>query len=56
MRKLSKFDEEHRRLISANTDKRYFTRIPVLPDEVDEKKTRLHLATKIQRVPNKASK
>ena len=51
---MDEFNEERKKLVSAHTDKRYFTKIPVLPQEIDERKTKMYLACTIQRLPTKA--
>ena len=52
---LDTFDDERRRYVSEHTNKRYFDKIPVLPDVIDEKVTKMNLVSEIQRVPFKAS-
>ena len=52
---LDSFDNERRKYVSEHTNKRYFDKIPVLPDDIDEKVTKLNLTSQIQWVPFKAS-
>ena len=52
---MDQFDQDTLRNVSAHTNKRYFNKIPILPDEINERRTKMYLACKIQRLPYKAS-